>query len=153
VEKMATGLEEKELKMVVFAVNGKEYALDIRYVLSIERMMNITRVPGVAPYIKGVINLRGMITPVIDLRTRFSAGEKEWDEDTRIIIVTFGDKMVGLIVDAASDVLSIPGADIEPHPDLTEGETDGFIEGVIKQDNRLFNVLKIDKVLNLTEER
>ena len=78
-----------EMKIVAFSLNGKEYAIDVRNVVSIEKMEQVTRVPHVPSYVKGVINLRGVITPIIDLRTRFDMEPAEYNQNTRIIIVTW----------------------------------------------------------------
>ena len=150
---MTTDLLEKEVKLVAFSLNGKEYALDIHHVHSIEKMLSITRVPGVPSFIKGVINLRGNITPIIDLRSRFQIEEKEYDDRTRIIIVSLDGKEVGLIVDEANDVLTVKQNDIKPHPEVIGSEKQHFIQGVIKENGRLFIVLQLENVLNLQEER
>ena len=95
-------------KVIVFQLNEEEYAVSVTQVGSIERIQPITRVPQTADFVKGVINLRGVVTPVIDLRVRFDMEQKEFDELSRIIIVHMDDMEVGLIVDAANDVIDIP---------------------------------------------
>ncbi|WP_102028238.1 chemotaxis protein CheW [Salirhabdus sp. Marseille-P4669] len=144
-------IETQDLKVIVFQLKNEEYGIPIEYVGSIERMMDITRVPGTASFVKGVINLRGVITPIIDLRERFGVEEMEYNESTRIIIVTIDDKEVGIVVDSANDVIDINRGLIEPPPEVIGSIDVDYIEGVAKLENRLLILLKIDKVLT-TEE-
>src|SRR5690625_1981293 len=95
-------------KVIVFQLNNEEYAVSVEQVGSIERMLPITRVPQTADFVKGVINLRGVVIPVIDLRVRFGIEEVEHGDTTRIIIFYLDDIEVGLIVDVANDVVDIP---------------------------------------------
>ena len=100
-----TTSSEQEIKVIVFQIKDKEYAIPVERVSGIEKLLHITRVPKTVPFIKGVINLRGVITPIIDLRTRFGFEEVEYNDATRIIIIIIDDMEVGLIVDSANDVL------------------------------------------------
>lgn len=95
-------------------------------------MQHFTRVPHVPNYIKGVINLRGVIIPIIDLRTRFQVEAAEYNQNTRIIIVSMADKEVGLIVDEANDVMNIDMDTIESQPDVIGTERQIYIAGVVK---------------------
>ncbi|XJZ28519.1 chemotaxis protein CheW [Bacillota bacterium Lsc_1132] len=137
-----------ELKIIVFQLKEKEYAIPVEKVRSIEKVQHITRVPGVAPYIKGVINLRGLVTPIVDLRKRFGLGESEYSDSTRIIIAVIGDLEVGLIVDAANDVLDISSDSIEPPPEIIGGKEADYINGVVKIERRLLILLDLEKVMN-----
>ena len=142
-----------EMKIVAFSLNGKEYAIDVRNVVSIEKMEQVTRVPHVPSYVKGVINLRGVITPIIDLRTRFDMEPADYNQNTRIIIVTWEDKEVGLIVDEANDVINIQEKNIEPQPDVIGNIQQNYITGVVKIDDRLLIVLKLENILKHEEDR
>lgn len=142
-----------EMKIVAFSLNGKEYAIDVRNVVSIEKMEQVTRVPHVPLYVKGVINLRGVITPIIDLRTRFDMEPADYNQNTRIIIVTWEDKEVGLIVDEANDVINIQEKNIEPQPDVIGNIQQNYITGVVKIDDRLLIVLKLENILKHEEDR
>lgn len=142
-----------EMKIVAFSLNGKEYAIDVRNVVSIEKMERVTRVPHVPSYVKGVINLRGVITPIIDLRTRFDMEPTVYNQNTRIIIVTWEDKEVGLIVDEANDVINIQEKNIEPQPDVIGNIQQNYITGVVKIDDRLLIVLKLENILKHEEDR
>lgn len=136
------------LKSIVFELNDEEYALPVDLVGAIERVMPITRIPGVPPFVKGVLNLRGVVTPVIDLRERFSFERQEETEATRIIIIQHDEKDVGLIVDACYDVIDIPNDTIEPAPETIGAVKIDYINGVAKYDERLLILLNIDEILS-----
>lgn len=140
---------EQEIKVIVFQIKDKEYAIPVDRVSGIEKLMHITRVPKTVAFIKGVINLRGVITPIIDLRIRFGFEGVEYNDDTRIIIVVIDDMEVGLIVDSANDVLDIPVASIEPQPEVVGHIAADFISGVAKIDKRLLILVNLEKALSL----
>lgn len=140
-----------EIKLIVFQLKDKEYAIPVSHVNSIEKIEHITRVPNVSPHVKGVINLRGVVTPIIDLRTRFGFEEVPYSDRTRIIIVSVDQMEVGLIVDGANDVIDIHSHQIEPQPEVVGGVENAFIEGVVKVDNRLLILLDLEKVLEKEE--
>lgn len=144
---MTEMLNQKEMKVIVFQLMDKEYAISVDVVQSIEKMLSISRVPKTPSYVKGVLNLRGVVTPIVDLRARFGLDAKEMDESTRIIIVTLEDYDVGLIVDAANDVLDIPVESIGPQPEVVGSVEVDFISGVAKVEKRLLVMLNLDKVL------
>jgi purine-binding chemotaxis protein CheW len=140
-------VQEPEWKVIVFQLKNEEYALPVQYVRSIEKIQHITRVPRTAHYVKGVINLRGVVTPIIDLRERFGFPSSPYSEQTRIIIVALQDIEVGLIVDAANDVLDIPASSIEPPPEAIGAVEVDYIHGVAKVGRRLLILLNLEKVL------
>ncbi|EST52540.1 chemotaxis protein CheW [Brevibacillus panacihumi W25] len=148
-------LEQKaivgEVKVIVFRLQDEEYGVEVHQVKAIEKLEHITRVPRTPKFVKGVINLRGVVTPIIDLRKRFDLEESEYSDSTRTIIVAVGDLEVGLIVDAANDVIDIPVDAIEPPPEVVGGVEAAYLRGVAKLDNRLLILLNLDKVLS-TEE-
>lgn len=135
-------------KMVVFQLADEEYCLNVQNVKSIERMLPITRVPRVSPFVKGVINLRGVVTPVIDLRLRLELPATDYTEKTRIIMVVLDDMDVGLIVDGAHDVVDINEEAIEPPPEVVGNTVEDYIEGVCQVENRLLTILNLAKVLD-----
>ncbi|MCQ6280178.1 chemotaxis protein CheW [Bacillus sp. EB600] len=137
-----------ELKIIVFQLKEKEYAIPVEQVRSIEKIQHITRVPGTASYIKGVINLRGVVTPIVDLRDRFGLNEGDYLDHTRIIIAVLDGLDVGLIVDAANDVIDISKDSIEPPPEIVSGTEVEYINGVVKLGKRLLILLDLEKVLN-----
>lgn len=138
-------------KVIVFQLNDEEYAVPIEQVGSIERLQPITRVPQTANFVKGVMNLRGVVIPVIDLRIRFGIEEVNESDTTRLIIFYLDDIEVGLIVDVANDVVDIPENIIEPPPEVVGTVHVDYIEGVAKLDDRLLILLDLQKVLT-TEE-
>jgi len=139
------------VKAVVFQLKDEEYGVDVQQVLSIERMQPITRVPKTPPFVKGVINLRGIVTPIIDLRERFSIETSDYSDSTRIVIVSYDGMDVGLIVDSANDVIDIPEDAIEPPPEVV-GQVDvDYLHGVAKLEDRLLILLNLNKVLTVEE--
>lgn len=141
----------KENKYIVFRLIDEEYGVEVNQVRSIERMQRITRVPRTPQFVKGVINLRGVVTPVIDLKTRFGLGAEQYTDTTRIIIVAVDDMEVGLIVDAANDVIDIANESIEAPPEVVGGIKANYLDGIANMDDRLLILLNLEKVLNAEE--
>ncbi|ADU30735.1 chemotaxis protein CheW [Evansella cellulosilytica] len=141
----------QDSKIIVFQLKNEEYGVGVEQVRSIERVQQITRVPKAPEFVKGVINLRGIVTPIIDLRSRFDMDEIDHTDNTRIIIVSVDEMDVGLIVDAANDVIDIPESEIVPPPEVIGGVQADYIRGVAKLEKRLLIILNLDKVLS-TEE-
>lgn len=144
---MSVETAQQQLKSIVFELNKEEYALPVQQVGSIERMMHITRIPQTPKFVKGVLNLRGVVTPIIDLRARFGLEDIGYTESTRIIIASLDDLAVGLIVDAAYDVIDIPNEAIEPPPEVIGSVQVDYIDGVAKLADRLLILINMDKVL------
>jgi len=135
---------------VIFKLADESYAVDIDHVENIEKHTEITRVPYTKKYIKGVINLRGNIIPVIDVRKRFNLKTKEVDKDSRIMIINHRELKVGLLVDVSSEVLQIEDENIEPAPKVT-GADDDYISSIGKDNGRIIMIVDLDKLLE-TEE-
>ncbi|WP_342555481.1 chemotaxis protein CheW [Paenibacillus sp. FSL R7-0652] len=143
---------EEELKVIVFKLGSEEYGIEVDKVQTIERMMPITRVPKTLSFVKGVINLRGVVIPVIDLRGRFSLPETEYTDQTRIVIVGVDDMQVGFIVDSANDVIDIKSSSIDTPPEVVGGVKARYLRGVAKlEDGRLLIMLNLNEVLNKSE--
>ncbi|APO45210.1 chemotaxis protein CheW [Paenibacillus sp. FSL H7-0942] len=143
---------EEELKVIVFKLGSEEYGIEVDKVQTIERMMPITRVPKTLSFVKGVINLRGVVIPVIDLRGRFSLPETEYTDQTRIVIVGVDDMQVGFIVDSANDVIDIKSSAIDSPPEVVGGVKARYLRGVAKlEDSRLLIMLNLNEVLNKSE--
>ncbi|WP_010649278.1 chemotaxis protein CheW [Oceanobacillus massiliensis] len=138
-------------KMIIFQLEDEEYAVPVNQIGSIERLLPITRVPQTALFVKGVINLRGVVIPVIDLRLRFGMTDIELNENNRIIIAQINEAEVGLIVDSANDVIDIPADQIEPAPEVIGSVDADYIEGVAKLEDRLLILLDLEKVLSLQD--
>lgn len=142
----------EELKVIVFALGNEEYGIEVDKVRTIERLMPITRVPKTASFIKGVINLRGVVVPVIDLRGRFSLPLTEPTENSRIIVVAVEDLEVGFIVDAANDVIDIDTDNIDSPPEIVGGIKAKYLRGIAKLgEGRLLIMLNLSEVLNKSE--
>jgi purine-binding chemotaxis protein CheW len=140
------------LQLVTFNLGNEEYAVDILKVQEINRMKEITRVPNSPQYVEGVINLRGKVIPVANLRSRFGLEEKENDEHSRIMIMDIQGITMGLVVDAVSEVLRIPLETVEPTPPMASNISSEFIKGIAKLDERLIILLDMDRLLGKTDE-
>ncbi len=140
-------LTEELLQLVGFKIGEEEFAVDILKVQEIIKMIMMTKVPNTPEFVKGVINLRGRIIPVIDLRRRLGLKEKETDQDSRIIVVEIEENTIGFIVDEVSEVLRIPQSIIEPPPSMVGDVNANFITAVAKLENRLLILLDLEKIL------
>lgn len=146
-------IDSKEiLQLVTFRLGKEEYSLDILKVQEIIRHMELTRVPKAPDFVDGVINLRGKVIPVIDLRKRFGLPVDEKTNETRIIVVDVATRTVGLKVDAVSEVLRLPSDTVEPPPAMVTGVESDYIKGVGKLDGRLLILLDVAKILTKTEK-
>ena len=144
---------EKELQVVGFRIGRETFGLPISIVREIVRVPQITSVPNAPDYIEGVINLRGRIIPIVDLRKRFGEKSFEPDKKNRIVVVELETRAIGLIVNSASEVLRIPPSDIEePHNVFKEGELN-YITGVGKLKGRLVILLDLNRILQRGELR
>jgi purine-binding chemotaxis protein CheW len=141
----------REEQVVVFTVADEYYAVEIGAVESIIRFQEITVVPRAPMCIEGVTNLRGLVLPVIDLRTRFGMPRVERTKDTRIVVVEVNDIIVGLVVDAVTEVLRIPEKAIEPPSPLMLSVDSAFIRGIGKVDGRLIILLDLNKAMVLQD--
>ncbi len=142
-----------ETQLVVFRLGNEEYGVDIQQVREIIKVPEITRVPKAPEFIEGVINLRGQITPIMDLRMRLDLPESQKGEDTRIIISELEKNIVGMIVDSVSEVLRISKKNIDPTPTISTDVGVEFIKGVGKLGDRLLILLDLMKVLSKKEEK
>ncbi|AJQ27340.1 MULTISPECIES: chemotaxis protein CheW [Pelosinus] len=141
-----------EVQLVVFKLGKEEYSVSILQVQEIKRITDITRVPHTPDYIKGVINLRGSVLPVIDLKKRLNLPQQVLTEDTRIIIVKVDELSVGMIVDAVSEVMTIDQENIDS-PDVVAGSVAAsYLSGVGKLDNRLLILLNLEEIIGVGQE-
>ncbi|NMA65990.1 MAG: chemotaxis protein CheW [Clostridiaceae bacterium] len=138
-------IEKKNRQFVIFKLGDQEFGVDIHKVSIVEKYMNITRVPTTPSYIKGVINLRGEIIPVMSLREKFGLPEIEVDDDTRIIIFKFGEIVMGVIVDIVSEVAFYDEDNIESVTSITNDRSLDYIIGIAKYEGRLITLLNIEK--------
>ena len=153
---MGTVAEKKDIsshegKFLTFALGNEEYGIEIIKAREIIGLMEITTVPQTPDYMKGVINLRGKVIPIIDLRLKFAMPEVEHTRETCIIVVEVGSAQVGIIVDGVSEVTDIKGEDIEEAPSFGQGIDTNFIMGLGKTKQKIVILLDIEGVLT-TEE-
>lgn len=134
-------------KFLTFILGQEEYGIEIKYVTEIIGIQNIAEVPDMPHYIKGVINLRGKVIPVMDVRLRFGLQEREYDDRTCIIVINIDEQSVGLIVDRVSEVLDIPEAQVEPPPRVKSGGSSRFIQGMGKVGDRVKILLNAHQLL------
>ena len=139
------------LQLVSFNIGDEEFAVDILQVQEINRMVEITKVPKTPHFVEGVINLRGKVIPIIDLRKRFGVGEATFDRQTRIVVVDIEGMIIGLIVGSVSEVLRLPNSTVEPPPPMVAGIESEYIQGVGKLDDRLIILLDLDSLLSKDE--
>lgn len=155
---MSEELKEKHdgneiLQLVSFKIGEEEFGVDILRVQEINRMMQITKVPNAPAFVEGVVNLRGRIIPVIDLRLRIGMQKKEYDKETRIVVVEITGNTVGFIVDEVSEVLRIPRNITEAPPEMVSGLNSDYITAVGKLEDRLLILLDLEKILSSEEQK
>ncbi len=141
-------MKKNENQYVIFKLENESYGINIKYVQTIERMLEITRVPKTEGYIKGVINLRGEIVPVIDLRKRFRLTNKDYDKEVRIIVNKIDELLIGFIVDSASEVKDIEDENID-YNIVDDSFTEGFVRGIGKIEDRVIILIDVYKILNM----
>ena len=142
----STQKDNEQLQLVTFEVGTEEFAVDILLVQEINRMMELTRVPQSPPEVEGVINLRGKIIPVIDLRKRFGHDASERNAESRIIVVEIHERVIGFVVDRVNEVLRIDSSIVDPPPDMVCSIDADYILGVGKLDDRLLILLDLDRM-------
>ncbi len=140
--------DDELLQLVTFSTGDEEFGVDILRVQEIIRTMAITKVPKAPEFVEGVINLRGKVIPIIDLRRRFGLQPKSHDKHTRIIVIEINTMIVGFVVDSVSEVLRIPASTVEPPPPVVAGLESEYISGVGKLEDRLLILLDLDRLLS-----
>jgi purine-binding chemotaxis protein CheW len=145
---MAKDTVTAEQQMVLFELGSEIYGLDIAAVHEIIRMQPITRVPKAPFYVEGVINLRGKVIPVIDMGKRFGLEKVENNKNNRIVVVNIQDTILGIIVDAVTEVLRIPIDSIEPVSDIVTAANSDYLRGIAKLTDKMVILLELDKLLS-----
>ncbi len=141
-----------ERQYVIFKLDKEEYGVDIMHVKEISEFKESVKIPSAPSFVDGIINYRGVITPVINLRRKFGLVIKEPTSNTRIIIINLNEKQVGFLVDDASQVLTIDEKDVDPAPELITNIEDKYIDGIAKISERMVILLNLEKVLNEEEK-
>lgn len=137
---------ENTSQFLTFAVNNQDFGIEILRVQEIKNFSRVTPIPNMPECIKGVMNLRGTVVPIVDLRKKFNMPSAEYDQFTVIIVVNVSGRVMGLVVDAVSDVLDIRPDAIEGPPNLGEVDT-SFIMGLAKSDEQIVTLLNIEQLL------
>lgn len=143
-----SGLSIQEEQYLTFNLDGQNYGLPILMVQEIKGWTSVTELPNSPNYIRGVLNLRGAIVPVTDLRLRFDLPEKEYDELTVIILVKIGNRLSGIVVDSVSDVISVKSEDIKENPEYEGNINRAFISGLAHVRDQLFIILDVAKTID-----
>lgn len=134
-------------QLVVFSVNGEEFGIDIEQVNIIERSLEIFKIPNTPDYIEGLVNLRGKVHTVFNLRKRFNMPNKDFDENTKIIMANSGGSIIGLIVDEVKEIVRVDEKDMESAPKVLEDLNRKYITGVAKVGERIIMLLDLAIVL------
>ncbi|ADL53695.1 chemotaxis protein CheW [Clostridium cellulovorans] len=135
-------------KFLTFSIGRETYGIEIMYVIEIIGIQEITEVPELPNYVRGIINLRGKIIPVIDVRLRFKKEPKEYNDRTCIVVIEIKDVSVGLIVDNVAEVINIDESNIVPQPDIKAGFNNRYVKGIGKVGSEVKLLLDCDKLLN-----
>lgn len=138
-------------QLVVFNVNDEEFGVDVSQVNIIERRMDIFKVPNTPEFVEGLVNLRGKVYTVFNMRKRFGIPSKDFDDNTKIIMVNTGAAVVGLIVDGVNEIVRVEDQDIEASPAVLEDMKRKFINSIAKVDNRIIMLLNLESVLSVEE--
>lgn len=147
-----SGASSSELQLVTFNLGKEEFAVPILQIQEINRLVEITRVPKSPDFVEGVINLRGKVIPIIDLRKRFSLPQAELGKYSRVVVINMDGRMVGLIVDSVSEVLRLSEEAVEPAPPIVAGIDSEYIKGLGKIEGRLLILLDLNKILSKEEK-
>lgn len=144
-QSVCNGKPEGRFKFVSFLLNGEWYGEDIRYIQEVNKLLEITEIPGLPEYILGVINLRGKIIPIMDMRRRLGMPPAEIGEKSRVLVASYGDSMVGLLVDSVHQVMEIALSSISPPPPSIAKNR--YISGIGKLEDKLIFFLDIEKIV------
>ena len=138
-------------EFLVFTLGDEEYGIDILKVQEIRGYDQVTRIANTPDFIKGVTNLRGIIVPIVDLRVKFSQGDVEYDDNTVVIVLNLGQRVVGIVVDGVSDVLSLTAEQIRPAPEFAVTLSTEYLTGLGALGDRMLILVNIEKLLNSDE--
>ncbi|MDT0500536.1 MULTISPECIES: chemotaxis protein CheW [unclassified Halomonas] len=147
----AATLEAQSREFLVFSLGEEEYAIDILKVQEIRGYENVTRIANAPEFIKGVTNLRGVIVPIVDLRIKFRLDKVEYGGQTVVIVVNVADRVVGIVVDGVSDVMTLTPDQIKPAPEFGVTLSSDFLSGLGSLEDRMLVLVDIDKLLTSDE--
>nr|WP_298414428.1 chemotaxis protein CheW [uncultured Halomonas sp.] len=147
----AANLDAHSSEFLVFSLGDEEYAVDILKVQEIRGYENVTRIANAPDFIKGVTNLRGVIVPIVDLRIKFHLANIEYGGQTVVIVVNVGDRVVGIVVDGVSDVMTLTPDQIKPAPEFGVTMSSDYLSGLGSLEDRMLVLVDIDKLLTSEE--
>lgn len=142
---------ETHRKLLLFRLGEEEYGIDILSVQEIRRYESVTRLVNTPEFIKGVINMRGTIVPIVDLRIKFNLPVVQYDEFTVVVILNVAQRVIGIVVDAVSDVVSIGDDDLKPAPEFGAQVDADYLDGLATVDDRMIIVLDIESLITTPE--
>ena len=145
-------IENELLQLVTFRIGNEEFGFNIFQVREINKMMEVTQIPNSIGAVKGVVNLRGSVIPIVSLREKLGFSELDYTTSTRIIVVEYKNNNIGFIVDEVNEVLRIESSIIESAPEMTANVESAFISGIAKLESRLLILLDLDRILIQEEE-
>jgi purine-binding chemotaxis protein CheW len=148
-----TEKNEEIIQLVSFNIGAEEFGVDILQVQEINKLVQVTKVPNSPVFVEGVINLRGKVIPIVDLRTRLGMEKRVHDKNTRSIVVEIEGKTIGFVVDSVNEVLRIPKSITEAPPAIVAGIDANYITSVAKMEDRLLILLDLDKILTTEEKK
>jgi purine-binding chemotaxis protein CheW len=137
---------EVRRQFITFISGGQEFGANIMTIREIRGWTETTPLPHAPDFVRGVINLRGVVLPVVDLKARLGRGQTEANQKHVIIVVKSGERTIGLLVDAVSDILTVTASEIQPTPDLARDAHSSFVEGIAVLDQRMVTLLSMDKL-------
>jgi purine-binding chemotaxis protein CheW len=135
-------------KYLTFSLADEDYGIEIRYVIEIIGIQKITKVPNLPDFIKGVINLRGKVIPVMDVRARFNIEARDYDERTCIVVVNIDGEAMGLVVDHVNEVADIPEGQVEPPPSSAHSQASRYISGIGKMEDEVKILLDVERLIS-----
>jgi purine-binding chemotaxis protein CheW len=147
----ATATRENTREVLVFILGTEEYGVDILKVQEIRGYEKVTPIPAAPAYLKGIVNLRGVIVPLVDMRVRFGLAEPRYDSTTVVVILRVAGRIIGLVVDAVSDVVHLAPNDVKEAPGLGSVVDSSFLAGLATRDDRMILLLDIEKLLSSGE--
>lgn len=148
---MAEQQSDRVLQWVTFQLDDETYGIDVMVVKEVLKFQDIAPVPGAAPDVMGIINIRGTVISVINTRRRFGLADQQPDENTRIVILEIGDHVIGIVVDSVAEVVYVKQSQIEPAPQVNKDDNARFIQGVCHRDGQLLILVEFDKLLTPEE--
>ncbi|MBD3619639.1 MAG: chemotaxis protein CheW [Gammaproteobacteria bacterium] len=143
----STDDKDRTLQWVTFRLGDETYAINVMQVQEVLRMTDIAPVPGAPDFVLGIINLRGNVVTVIDARARIGLPSREFDDDTRIVIIEAGTQVVGIVVDSVAEVMYVKESEVEAAPAVGNDESSKYIEGVVSRDDSITILMDLNKML------